>query len=192
MADQQMDTRAEGTSSSDALRTIAERAKAAGDELKAKTGEFTGASADKIKEGASSLTDTAREVANQAGDKLKEAAAERKSAGADYVGNLAEAIRRASREFDSELPMAGQYIRRAASQVENVAESMRTGDLNDLMRKAQSFARRQPTAFLGMAALAGFAAVRFLKSSSSENSSGDSDASRGRTTEAGYRDEFRN
>jgi len=37
-----MDTRAEGTSSSDALRTIAERAKAAGDELKAKTGEFTG------------------------------------------------------------------------------------------------------------------------------------------------------
>jgi ElaB/YqjD/DUF883 family membrane-anchored ribosome-binding protein len=200
MADQDTVTQSGGNSSSkDTLRTMTERAKAAGDELKSKAGEFTGASADKLKEGASNLTDAAKEVASQAGDKLKEAASERQSAGADYVGNLAEAIRRASREFDSELPIAGEYIRRAASQVDTVADSIRTGNLNDLVSKAQSFARRQPTAFLGIAALTGFAAVRFLKSSSSENSSGysgdssgNSDALQGRMTGAGYRDEFRN
>jgi hypothetical protein len=200
MAGQDTVTQSGGNSSSkDTLRTMTERAKAAGDELKAKAGEFTDASTDKLKEGASNLSDTAKDVANQAGDKLKEAAAERQSAGADYVGNLAEAIRRASREFDNELPIAGEYIRRAASQVDTVADSIRTGNLNDLVSKAQSFARRQPTAFLSIAALTGFAAVRFLKSSSSENSagysgnsSGNSDASQGRTTGAGYRDEFRN
>jgi hypothetical protein len=36
------------------------------------------------------------------------------------------------------------------------------------VRGAQSFARRQPTAFLGMAVLAGFGVVRFLKSSANE------------------------
>jgi len=131
----------------------------------------------------------------------------RKTAGADYIGNLAETIRRAGREFDNDLPIAGKYIRKAASQVDNVADSIRTGDFNDLVRSAQSFARRQPTAFLGIAALAGFAAVRFLKSSSSEaglSSSGRRSSSGLDTretgysssgldsSETGYRDEFRN
>jgi hypothetical protein len=37
-----------------------------------------------------------------------------------------------------------------------------------LCREAQSFARRQPTAFLGIAVLAGFGVVRFLKSSATD------------------------
>ena len=124
-------------------------------DFKAKAGEFAGASADRLKDQASNFADTAKDVADQAGDKLKEAVTERKTAGADYVGNLAEAMRRAGREFDNELPIAGKYIRKAASQVETVADSIRTGDFNDLVRNARSFARRQPTAFLGIAALAG-------------------------------------
>ena len=72
------------------------------------------------------------------------------------------------------------------------ADSIRSGDFNDLVRNTQSFARRQPTAFLGIAALAGFAAVRFLKSSSDTptESSVDGTASRRRTSQTGYRDEF--
>jgi len=74
-------------------------------------------------------------------------------------------MRRAAREFDSDLPIAGKYIRKAAAQVENVSDSIKTGDFNDLIESAKTFARRQPTAFLGLATLAGFAVVRFLKSS---------------------------
>jgi len=208
MVDQNIDTLAGGSASTnETRRTLSEQAAAAGRDFKAKAGEFVEASADKVKDQASNLADTAKGVADQAGDKIKEAVAERKTAGADYIGNLAETIRRAGREFDNDLPIAGKYIRKAASQVDNVADSIRTGDFNDLVRSAQSFARRQPTAFLGMAALAGFAAVRFLKSSSSETglSSSGRRSSSGLDTretgysssgldssETGYRDEFRN
>jgi hypothetical protein len=78
-------------------------------------------------------------------------------------------MRRAAREFDGDLPIAGVYIRKAASQIEGVSDSIKTGNFKDLVRGAQSFARRQPTAFLGMAVLAGFGVVRFLKSSANDS-----------------------
>ena len=85
-------------------------------------------------------------------------------------------MRRAAREFDHDLPIAGAYIRKAASQIEGVSDQIKTGNFSDLVRGAQSFARRQPTAFLGLAVLAGFGAVRFLKSSAnSSDASSESD-----------------
>jgi hypothetical protein len=76
-------------------------------------------------------------------------------------------MRRAAGEFDAEVPLAGTYIRKAASEVENAADALRTGNFNDLVAGVQTFARGQPTAFLGLAVLAGFGVVRFLKSSPS-------------------------
>jgi ElaB/YqjD/DUF883 family membrane-anchored ribosome-binding protein len=186
-----------GASSNDTLRSLSEKAAAAGSDLKSKATEFATSSAEQMKGHAAEFSDKAKDVADQAGEKLQEAVAERKVAGADYVGGIAVAMRRAGREFDQELPIAGKYIRKVASQVEDVADSIRTGDVGDLVRNAQSFARRQPTAFVAIAALAGFAAVRFLKSSSSDSagmpSRRTSDGSRsGNNVEAGYRDEFRN
>jgi hypothetical protein len=108
-------------------------------------------------------------------------------------------MRRAAREFDADLPLAGTYIRKAASQVEGVSDSIRTGNFNDLVRNAQAFARRQPTAFLGIAVLAGFGVVRFLKSSSEGASSPDGgsltahgSATKARSENQGYHDEFSN
>jgi gas vesicle protein len=159
----------------DAPKNVRDQALEAGLELKDKATELAETSGEKLKEQASELADAAKNVASQATDRLKEKVSEQRGVGAEYVGNLAETIRRAAREFDKDLPIAGKYIRKAAVQVENVSDSIRTGDFNDLVRNAQSFARRQPTAFLGMAVLAGFAAVRFLKSSS--DASADSTAS---------------
>ena len=155
-----------GGKGTDSLQNVRDQAAAAGREIKEKAVDFAEISGEKIKEQASELADAAKDAAAQATDRIKETVDEKKGAGAEYIGNLAEAMRRASREFDSELPIAGKYIRKAASQVEGFSDSVRTGDFNDLIRTAQAFARRQPTAFLGIAALAGFAAVRFLKSSS--------------------------
>ena len=155
----------------DAPKSVRDQALEAGRELKDKATELAETSGEKLKEQASELTDAAKDVASQATDRLKEKVSEQRGVGAEYVGNLAETIRRAAREFDKDLPIAGKYIRKAAVQVENVSDSIRTGDFNDLVRNAQSFARRQPTAFLGMAVVAGFAAVRFLKSSSDASAS---------------------
>ena len=163
-------------SDADKLKSVRDQAVAAGREIKDKAVDLAGTSGEKFKEQASELADAAKNVASQATDRLKEKVSEQRGAGAEYVGSLAETIRRAAREFDTDLPIAGKYIRKAAAQVENVSDSIRTGDINDLVSSAQSFARRQPTAFLGMAVLAGFAAVRFLKSSSDAPSATDRQA----------------
>src|ERR1700681_1895550 len=151
-----------------AAKSVTDQALSAGRDLKAKTVGLAGSSSEAIKDQASDFVDAAKDVASQATDKLKQTVDGQKSAGADYVGSLAETIRRAAKEFDSDLPIAGTYIRKAASQVAGAADTIRTGNFNDIVRSAQSFARRQPTAFLGMAVLAGFGVVRLLKSTADD------------------------
>jgi hypothetical protein len=181
-------------------KNLADQAMSAGRDIKDKAVGLVGASSDTIKDKASEFVDTAKDVASQATDKLQQAVDGQKSAGADYVGSLAGTIRRAAKEFDGDLPIAGTYIRKAAEQVEGVADSIRTGNFNDLVKGAQSFARRQPTAFLGMAVLAGFGVVRFLKSSATDADRSGSQRSSGAKysgtginrshDDTGYRDEF--
>jgi hypothetical protein len=117
-----------------------------------------------VKEQASNVTESAKGLASQAGEKLLSSVEEQKAAGADFVSGVAGAIRRAATEFDKDVPQAAQYIRLAADQIGTVSAAFRRRDLNQLVADVQGFARRQPTAFLG-AVLAGFAAVRFLKTS---------------------------
>jgi hypothetical protein len=191
-------------------KSVTDQALSVGRDLKDKAVGMAGSSSDVIKDQASEFVDAAKDVASQATDKLKQTVETQKTAGAEYVGSLADTMRRAAREFDGDLPIAGVYIRKAASQIEGVSDSIKTGNFKDLMRGAQSFARRQPTAFLGMAVLAGFGAVRFLKSSADDaegtrspqgdgdkfdgNSANRAQADRGQnrshTDSMGYRDEF--
>jgi hypothetical protein len=181
-------------------KSVKDQALSASREIKDKAIGLASASSETIQNQASDFVDAAKDVASQATDKLKQTVDDQKTAGADYVGSLAGTIRRAAREFDSDLPIAGTYIRKAASQVEGVADTIRTGNFKDLVRGAQSFARRQPTAFLGMAVLAGFGVVRFLKSSASDVEGSHAHMASGgsypRTSvngshdDTGYRDEF--
>jgi hypothetical protein len=180
-------------------KSVTDQAISAGRDVKDKAIGLAAASSETIKNQASEFVDAAKDVASEATDKLKQTVDSQKSAGADYVGSLAGTIRRAAKEFDGDLPIAGTYIRKAASQVEGVADTIRTGNFKDLVRGAQSFARRQPTAFLGMAVLAGFGVVRFLKSSANETevsaphqASGDrySGTANRSHDSTGYRDEF--
>ena len=207
MADQTFKTGAQtGPGSSQGFETAAttpksvtDQAISAGRDVKDKALGLAAASSETIKNQASEFVDAAKDVASEATDKLKQTVDSQKGAGADYVGSLAGTIRRAAKEFDGDLPIAGSYIRKAASQVEGVADTIRTGNFKDLVRGTQSFARRQPTAFLGMAVLAGFGVVRFLKSSANETevsaphqASGDrySGTANRSHDSTGYRDEF--
>jgi|SRR3954447_16879663 hypothetical protein len=60
---------------------------------------------------------------------------------------------------------ASRLAESASGALQRLSESVRGKDVNQLLQEAESFARRQPVAFLGAAAIAGFLAVRFLKSS---------------------------
>jgi hypothetical protein len=124
-----------------------------------------------IKTQASNVGESAKDLASQAGEKLLSSVEDQKAASADFVSGVAGAIRRAANEF-GEVPQAAQYIRLAADQIDTVSDAFRRRDLNQLVADVQGFARRQPTAFLGAAVLAGFAVVRFLKTSTAGASSG--------------------
>ena len=189
----QFSAKAQFDKAASSTKSLSEQAMSAGKDLTDKAKDLAGSSSDALKGHASDFVDAAKDVASQASDKLKDAVDDRKSSGAEYVGSLADAMRRAAREFDADLPMAGTYIRKAASQVDGVSDTIRTGSFNDLVRNAQTFARRQPTAFLGVAVLAGFGVVRFLKSSSEgATDAGHSNSPNARSGNAGYRDDFSN
>jgi hypothetical protein len=154
-----------------------DKAIATGREVQSAAIDLANSSADAIKAHATDMMGAAKDVASQAGDRLQEKIIEQKSVGADYVSNLANTMRRAAGEFDAEIPIAGSYIRKAAARIEDAADALRAGNFNDLVQGAQAFAKNQPTAFLGLAVLAGFGAVRFLKSSSTVTGSSTATAS---------------
>jgi gas vesicle protein len=185
--------------SGEAAQSAKDQALAAGREFRDKAKEMASSSTDTMKNQASDFVDAAKDTASQANEKFKQAVDGQKNVGAEYVGSLADTMRRAAREFDKDLPIAGTYIRKAASQVEVVSDSIRNGNFNDLLRNAQSFARRQPSAFLGMAVLAGFGFIRILKSSAETSNEGQTNWHSGNVSnirsrvDAGqqeYRDEF--
>lgn len=146
-------------------RSVSSRAGEAEQDIKERIVGIVSHSAEAARAKAEEFADTAKDFAAEAGESLKHRAYEEKQAGADYVAHIADAIRRASREFDDDLPIAGVYMRKAAAKVEDISDTVQRGDLSDLVHGVQDFARRQPTVFLGLAVLAGFGAVRFLKSS---------------------------
>jgi len=141
-----------------------------GREVKGQATELTKSAADAVKTQAANLTESAKDVAADAGERLLASVREQKVAGADYVGNVANIVRRTASEFDTDIPQAGHYIRKAAAQIENVSQAMRNRDMSEIVGNVQDFARKQPTAFFGAAVLIGFAAVRFFKSGSGVSS----------------------
>jgi hypothetical protein len=143
-----------------------DQAVAAGKAVQQAAAEFASSSAEALKGHASHVAEAAKDVASEAQERLQDKIAQQKGVGADYVNNLADTMRRAATLFDSDMPVAGTYIRKAAVQMENAADAVRNGDFNDLVQGAQRFARNQPTAFFGLAFLAGFGVVRFLRSAS--------------------------
>src|SRR5215217_9525117 len=86
---------------------------------------------------------------------------------AGTLTTVATALHQASREMrnQDEGPIA-DYVDTAANQVEQFANTLREQDLEQLMTTTAQFARRQPALFLGAAFALGFAATRFIKSSS--------------------------
>jgi hypothetical protein len=93
-----------------------------------------------------------------------------KESAANSLEGFAGALRRAAGEMGKgEGGPASRVAEAAADNLQRFSRALREKDFESLVRDAESFARRQPAVFLGAAAVAGFLAVRFLKSSSNRN-----------------------
>ena len=144
---------------------LTEQAKSLGRELKSKASSLTDTVTRAAKDQAADLGTSAKDLATNATGKVTTAMNEQKAAGADYLGTVAQAVQRAAREFEGDVPQAADYIRQAAGQIETFADAVRQRNMSELVGEVRDFARRQPTLFFGGAVILGFAALRFFKSS---------------------------
>jgi hemerythrin superfamily protein len=85
---------------------------------------------------------------------------------AGQIGSLAEALHQTAQNLEAqEQSGLAQYTDQAAAGLERFSHNLRDQDFNTVIGYVEDFARRQPVAFIGSAALLGFLASRFLKSS---------------------------
>ena len=121
--------------------------------------------------GQSATERTTREFPRAAGvmDQVKQQAStrvnEQKARAAEGLGSVASAIRQASEHLRSENQTLATYADKAVDQIQLFADRMRDKDPGEMVRDAERFARRNPTAFIGGAFILGLALARFLKSS---------------------------
>jgi hypothetical protein len=119
---------------------------------------------------AQGIAQAARDQAGALWDDTKQTAraklGEHQEAAASGLGDFAGALRNAAKQVDSgRNPTVARFAEQAADALERFSGSLRSKDLDSMLREVESVARRQPALFIGASIAAGFLAVRFLKSS---------------------------
>ena len=124
----------------------------------------TASTRDQLQGAAQATKDQARNVMNETKESVRSSLTQQKDTAASSLGSFAGALRKAARESEGggEAP-AARMAEWAADGLERVSSTLRSKDLNGMLREVESFARHQPVAFFFAAAAAGFLATRFLK-----------------------------
>ena len=120
----------------------------------------------------SKMANSAFEKAQQAGSEaastitsqVKALLDEKVSDGADIVGHLASSAQCAAEDLDQNSPQLAGLVRGVADRLDNYATDLRDQSIDQLVRAASNYTRRQPAVVFGLAALAGFFALRTIKS----------------------------
>jgi hypothetical protein len=103
----------------------------------------------------------ATSVVHTAKDKAADLLEEQKASAADQ----AEDVARVLDEVSQHVPVAGSYLRDAASGIHRVSSDLRGRSVGEMLDDFGRFAARRPAALIGASIVGGFALARFLKSS---------------------------
>ena len=121
---------------------------------------------DRIVEDISTAKGTIEEGAGAAVEKAKEAITEQTNFATRQVAGVASALEKVGFELEgSDQQQVGRYARQIGQNVQSLAKQMEGKDIGEIATMAEDFGRRQPLAFLGLAALVGLTASRFLTAS---------------------------
>lgn len=128
---------------------------------------------------AARIRQAAEDQIAEAAEKAKGFADDHKNIAAEQIGGVSAVLTRVADDLaaDEKTAPAAGYARTFAENTRRASETLRDSSVEDLVEMAQHFGRRQPLAFLGLAALAGFAAGRFVVASSARANGGSGDAS---------------
>jgi hypothetical protein len=118
---------------------------------------------------ARAVKEQAKEVWTDAKEAARSRVGEGQQAAAKGLGDFAGALRQAAHGVDESPVPVARLADTVADGLERLSGTLRSKDLNSLLRDTESFARRQPVGFL---------AVRFLRSSAASQSSGGTDIGR--------------
>ena len=118
------------------------------------------------------VKDQSQQYAGQAasliGTRVKDAATQQKDALATGITDIAQILQKNGDAFKDQGigTFAAPYIDMAVNKLNEVGSTIQGKDMAEVIQDTEQFARAQPVAFLSVAALLGFLAARFLKSSS--------------------------
>lgn len=122
---------------------------------------------DEVAHQAAALGEEAKSKVEGMAEKAKGMAGEQKELVARHLGAISEALQNAASTLEGKDEGSAHYVRLIADAAEDLTASVRDNDVDDIVTIAQDFGRKQPAAFLGAAALLGFAASRFVAASAS-------------------------
>ena len=116
------------------------------------------------------VRDAAQRAVDQSKSLLGQQIDERSTQIGQKIGTLADDLRNVGDQLrESEMVgPAAVYVDRSAAAVEGVARYLQDSDSTRLISDLEDFARRQPWTIAAGALVAGFAASRFLKTSSAQ------------------------
>ena len=118
-----------------------------------------------------SLRDKAGDFATKAGDKAREYANTGKDKATGALDEISGMVETVAKTIDEKVgAQYGDYARRAAGAVSGVADALKSKDVDDLMKEAQTFVRQKPAVAIGVAAALGFVLMRLVKAGSSDDS----------------------
>ncbi|WP_244494722.1 MULTISPECIES: nutrient deprivation-induced protein [unclassified Ensifer] len=126
----------------------------------------------RVSDDLSAATDAVKDSANTAMERVQDTLAEKTTFAARQTAGIATALKKVGAELErGDQPEVGRYAKQIGASVAAVARNMEGRDLGEIAGMAEDFGRKQPVAFLGLAALAGVAASRFLAASARRASS---------------------
>jgi ElaB/YqjD/DUF883 family membrane-anchored ribosome-binding protein len=133
-------------------------------DVRAKAGEAVSKLADVAQQAGSQAKQTASSLASDANRKAKGFLNQQVASGAELASHVADSARCAADNLDQNAPQLADLVRGAAKKVEEFSRDLREQTVEDLVRTASEFTRRQPAVVFGFASLAGFLLFRVLKS----------------------------
>ncbi|MFC7737302.1 hypothetical protein ACFQX4_15935 [Roseomonas sp. GCM10028921] len=160
--------------STEPLTAMRDDAQAAASRIQAGAGEAAGQVRETLASAADEASTRTEELVGAARERAEGLAEEGKAAAAERASGFATAIRHAADDLEGSSPEIARHVRVAADSVEGISAALRDRSAGQLVQDVTDFARRQPAAFFGVAALAGFALARFARSSSEGATNGHS------------------
>jgi hypothetical protein len=127
------------------------------------------------------VRETAQNAVNQGKSFLGKQVDERSTVIGQQIGSLAQDLRNVGDQLreSGTVGAAAGYVDQGAQIVDKLATYLQDADSDRLIGDLENYARRQPWAIAGAALVLGFAASRFLKTSSSRRYRGAGDGSSG-------------